>query len=221
VTCFVADPHLAKVSQPRRVQANRRIRSRRRSRDGFHKPIVHGAAAQRRCVSGTKRMPTAHLYLFSDACPSDWLVDGQDDTWHTIVNFVFQSAPELQQQLESGTPHWELLALDVTYLDFVRSLSSGLASQQLRKWGTSPSYRSKFCRAFSEVAIARQPMLSACSFQEKTLRSSKKAVLASYNHHIGGSEGRGIGFEEWRDVRGRLRMADWIPRSGDFNSRRG
>jgi hypothetical protein len=27
------------------------------------------------------RMPTAHLYLFSDACTTDWLADGQGDTW--------------------------------------------------------------------------------------------------------------------------------------------
>jgi hypothetical protein len=49
-------------------------------------------------------------------------------------------------------------------------------------------------------------MVSACSFQEKTLRISKSAVVASYNRHIGGMEGRGIGFEEWRDDRGRRRM---------------
>jgi hypothetical protein len=85
-------------------------------------------------------MPTAHLYLFSDACPSDWLVDGQDDTWHTIVNFVFQSSADLQQHLENGAPQFELLALDATYLDFVRSLESGLASHQLRKWRAGPSY---------------------------------------------------------------------------------
>ena len=36
-------------------------------------------------------MPDAHLYFFSDACPGDWLAEGQDDTWHTIGNFLFQS----------------------------------------------------------------------------------------------------------------------------------
>jgi hypothetical protein len=49
-------------------------------------------------------------------------------------------------------------------------------------------------------------MVSACSFQEKTLRGSKNALLASYNEHVGGIEGRGIGFEEWLDDRGRSRM---------------
>jgi hypothetical protein len=49
-------------------------------------------------------------------------------------------------------------------------------------------------------------MISACSFQERTLRGAKAALLDSYNRHLGGVEGRGIGFEEWRDDRGRLRM---------------
>ena len=151
-------------------------------------------------------MPTAHLYLFSDACPSDWLVDGQDDTWHTIVNFVFQSSPDLQQQVESGAPHMELLALDGQYTNFVRALESGLPSHQLKKWKTGPGYRSRFCRAFANVVASIKPIVSACSFQEKTLRSSKSALLASYNRHIGGIEGRGIGFEEWRDDGRRPRM---------------
>ena len=51
-------------------------------------------------------MPTAHLYLFSDACPTDWLADGQDDTWHTIVNFVFQSSPDLQPGLKAAHSTW-------------------------------------------------------------------------------------------------------------------
>ena len=37
-------------------------------------------------------MAVSHMYVFSDACPSDWLTAG-DDEWHTIVNFVFQSDP--------------------------------------------------------------------------------------------------------------------------------
>jgi hypothetical protein len=151
-------------------------------------------------------MPTAHLYLFSDGCPSDWLVDGQDDTWHTIVNFVFQSSPDVQPQVENGAPHMELLALDAKYMDLVRALESGLPSHQLKKWKTSPGYQSRFCRAFADVAALIKPIVSACSFQEKTLRCSKSALLASYNRHIGGIEGRGIGFEEWLDDRGRLRM---------------
>jgi hypothetical protein len=45
--------------------------------------------------------------------------------------------------------------------------------------------------------------VSACSFQEGTLRASKPALLNSYNKHIGGLEGRGIGFEEYIDERKR------------------
>ncbi|MEO7862027.1 MAG: hypothetical protein ABIU05_16660 [Nitrospirales bacterium] len=151
-------------------------------------------------------MPTAHLYLFSDACPTDWLVDGKDETWHTIVNFVFQSSPDLQQQVESGAPHMELLALDGQYMNFVRTLESCLSSHQLKKWKTSLSYKLRFCRAFAHVIASIKPIVSACSFQEKTLRSSKRALLASYDRHVGGIEGRGIGFEEWLDDRGRPRM---------------
>jgi hypothetical protein len=133
-------------------------------------------------------------------------VDGQDDTWHTIVNFVFQSSPDVQQQVENGASHMELLALDATYMDLVRTLESGLSSRKLKKWKTSPSYQSRFCRAFAEAVASIKPIVSACSFQEKTLRISKSALLASYNQHIGGIEGRGIGFEEWLDDSGRLRM---------------
>ena len=151
-------------------------------------------------------MPTAHLYLFSDACPTDWLADGQDDRWHTIVNFVFQSSPDLQFRLEGGAQHVELLGSDLAYVEFVRSLESELPSSQLRKWKTGPGYRARFCRAFGQVAMSARPLVSACSFQERTLRASRRALVASYNRELGGVEGRGIGFEEWQDDRGRLRM---------------
>jgi len=151
-------------------------------------------------------MPTAHLYLFSDACPTDWLADGQDDTWHTIVNFVFQSSPDLQARLEGGAEHRELLGSDSAYVEFVSRLESELPSNQLRKWKTGPGYRARFCRAFGQVSRAARPLVSACSFQERTLRASRPALVASYNRELGGVEGRGIGFEEWQDDRGRLRM---------------
>jgi hypothetical protein len=60
-------------------------------------------------------MPTAHLYLFSDACPTDGLVDGQDEAWHTIVNFAFQSAPELWSDIERGRQYDEVLERDPLY----------------------------------------------------------------------------------------------------------
>jgi hypothetical protein len=61
-------------------------------------------------------MPSAHLYLFSDACPSDWLVDGQDDVWHTIVNLVFQADPQLASSIQEGKVHEEVLSLDPLYV---------------------------------------------------------------------------------------------------------
>jgi hypothetical protein len=151
-------------------------------------------------------MADAHLYFSSDACPSDWLVAGQDDTWHTIVNFVFQSDPSLQSQVESGHSHIDGLSLDRLFNDLVTTLQAKLPSRQLRKWSTGPSYRTRFCQAFKAIQPEYKPIVSACSFQEKTLRASKVALIHSYNEHIGGIEGRGIGFEEFTDGKGRLQM---------------
>ncbi len=151
-------------------------------------------------------MPNAHLYLFSDACPSDWLVDGHDEDWHTIVNLVFQSDPNLQPLVEQGRTHEEVLAQDALYARLISRLLEGLPSAHLRKWGTGPGYRAAFCQAFAAVQPESKPLVSAWSFQEQTLRASKAALLRSYNLHIGGIEGRGIGFEEFADERGRVQM---------------
>jgi hypothetical protein len=151
-------------------------------------------------------MPCAHLYLFSDACPSDWLADGQDDVWHTIVNFVFQSDPSLFPFIEQGPSHEEVLPKDPHYVRFINAIQSGLSSGILRKWRTGPSYRNRFCRSFAGAEHEFRPIVSACSFQEKTLRDSKSALIASYNDRIGGIEGRGIGFEEFVDNKGRHLM---------------
>ncbi len=151
-------------------------------------------------------MPNAHLYLFSDACPSDWLVEGQDDTWHTIVNFVFQSDPSLQSQVENGMSHIEVLSLDKEFSDLVVAMQAKLSSRNLWKWNTGPAYRTRFCQAFKSIQPQYKPMVSAWSFQEKTLRDSKNALIDSYNKFLGGTEGRGIGFEECVDDQGRLQM---------------
>jgi hypothetical protein len=151
-------------------------------------------------------MATAHLYLFSDACPSDCLVDGQDEVWHTIVNFVFQSDPKLLPLIEQGMNHEEVLPQDPMYLRFMGDTQSRLPSGQFRKWSTGPGYRDRFCQAFAATQLKFKPIVSACSFQEKTLRNSKTALLTSYNTRIGGIEGRGIGFEEFIDDKGRRHM---------------
>lgn len=153
-------------------------------------------------------MPTANLYLFSDACPSDWLVDGQGDAWHTIANLVFQPDPQLTSSIEEGMSHEEVLQLDPLYVRFVSQIQSQLPSGQLRKWGrrAGRSYRERFCHAFSAAQPEFRPLISACSFQENVLWASKTALLESYNRRIGGIEGREIGFEEFTDDKGRPQM---------------
>ena len=151
-------------------------------------------------------MPMAHLYIFSDACPTDWLADGHDDEWHTIVNVVYQSDPDLQSLLEQGKNHEIVLGQDTKYRELIDDLESQLPSGQLRKWKTGPGYRERFCRAFTALVQKHRPLVSACSFQEATLRCSNQALLNSYNSRIGGTEGRGIGFEESTDGKGRQQM---------------
>lgn len=146
------------------------------------------------------------MYLFSDACPTDWLSEENDETWHTIANFKFQSDPALQARVDAGAPHSDILSTDPLYSGIIERLESRLPSRVLRKWKTGPGYREQVCRAVAEEARRTQLLVSACSFQERTLRAAKAALLASYNRHLGGTEGRSIGFEEWRDDRNRLRM---------------
>jgi hypothetical protein len=151
-------------------------------------------------------LPVAHLYVFSDGSPDDWLVDGHDERWHTIANLVIQSDPARIEDIKRGVSHEELLPLDPFYNTIVGSISSGLPSHTLRKWKTGPQYRARFCRAFADGLTKSRPMISACSFQERTLRDSKQALMASYNRHLGGIEGRGINFEESVDDRCRKRL---------------
>jgi len=150
-------------------------------------------------------MSRAYLYLFSDACPTDWLIEGQDEVWHTIVNLVFQSDPQLQPLIEQGRSHEEVLRQDISYTRLLSKIQAQLPSGKLRKWKRR-GYREKFCAAFAAVQPECKPIVSACSFQEKTLRASKQALLKSYNEHIGGIEGRGIGFEEFRGKKERQQM---------------
>ncbi len=149
----------------------------------------------------------AHLYIFSDACPTDWLEDGKDDQWHTVVNFVFQSDPSLQMDVDEGLSHSDILNKDPVFTGFTCKVSAGLRSGQLRKWATSSAYKSRFCQSFVGAQQGDyRPIISACSFQEKTLRAKKEILQHSYNQRLGGIEGRGIGFEEFVDDKGRLQM---------------
>jgi hypothetical protein len=158
-------------------------------------------------------LPAAHLYIFSDASPDDWLIDGADERWHTIVNLIVQSDPARIQDVQRGISHEELLPQDSSYNTTINSITSGLPSATLRKWKTSSKYKDKFCSAFAASLTNVKPVISACSFQENILRKSKPALIASYNRYIGGIEGRGIGFEESTDEKGRRQLKhsflDW------------
>lgn len=151
-------------------------------------------------------VPTAHLYLFSDACGTDWLQDGHDEDWHTIVNFVFQSSPDLQALVDGGQSHEVILPQDGLYERLLSELQSHLPKRELKKWDSTSHYQRSFPEAFAVAQTACRPLVSACSFQEKTLRSSKAALLSAYNRRIGGVEGRGIGFSEFTDEQGRKAM---------------
>lgn len=148
----------------------------------------------------------AHLYLFSDACPSDWLEPNKDDRWHTIVNFYFQSDPNLLPLIEKGCSHEDVLPQDVSYNNFISTLQSKLRLKRLQKWKSQGDYKKRFCQAFSETVPSHMPIISVCSYQEETLRASKAALLRSYNSRIGGIDGRGIGFVETPDKQGRIQM---------------
>ena len=69
-------------------------------------------------------MPTAHLYIFSDACPSDWLRHGDDEKWHTIANFMFQSDPSLQNLVEQAIPFEEILSKDSLFAKLKTDIGS-------------------------------------------------------------------------------------------------
>src|SRR5438552_3697052 len=151
-------------------------------------------------------MPISYTYLFSDAFPSDWLVDDHEDDWHTIANFVWQSDPALQESILDGQSHEAVLPQDNLYENFISALRGRLPFKRLRKWSTRSRYKQRFCEAFCAVQPNFKPIVSALSFQEKTLRASKDALQNEYNRKIGGVEGRGIGFGVSVDSKGRRQM---------------
>jgi len=103
----------------------------------------------------------------------------------------------------------------------IQQIRALLPSGQLRKWTTGPGYRSRFYRAASKVWASLPPQIGACSFQERTLRASKQALLHSYNSLIGGVEGRGIGFKESLDNRGRKVMKHSFVNMNGFHEIKG
>ncbi|MEQ1789741.1 MAG: hypothetical protein ABL857_04790, partial [Rickettsiales bacterium] len=127
----------------------------------------------------------AHFYVFSDACPSDFLVDGQDEQWHTIVNFLFQSDPNLQNRINNKESHETVLLDDDLYNSFISEISKNLPNKKLEKWGGkkggNKKYQEAFCKSFLNIQEKFKPIISACSFQEQTLINSKNTLLSAYN----------------------------------------
>lgn len=145
----------------------------------------------------------SHMYIFSEASPSNWLATGSDEAWRTVVNFVFESDADLREQIDRGETHIEILKQDPKYTSFIDDLESHLPNRELRKWNTRGGYKSRLCYALGMVISKHKPIVFACSFQEKTLRSSKAALLESYNTNIGATESGGTGLEKIRDTRAR------------------
>jgi hypothetical protein len=146
----------------------------------------------------------AHLYLFSEASPSNWLATGNDEAWRTVVNFVFESDRDLPEHIDRGETHIEVLSQDLKYTSFIKDLESHLPNGTLRKWNARGGYKSRLCYAFGMVMSKYKPIVSACSFQEKTLRASKSALIGSYNRSIGAHEGKETGSEKFADTKRRL-----------------
>jgi hypothetical protein len=144
------------------------------------------------------------LFLFSDACPTDWLEDGQDGRWHTAVHALFSPSEDVSQQLLRGQTHEELLPRDQKYSRMIQELADGLPRRAFRAWKKAErSYRVAFCRSFIRACKRELFAVNVTSFQEGVLRSSQRAVLKAFNGLLGGPEGRGIGFSEQVDAKGR------------------
>lgn len=153
-----------------------------------------------------KSTHTAHMYLFSDGCPTDWLQDGHEETWHTIVNVLVESDPAQIGAVVQDNNYEILLAFDLQYSAMISAISEKLPDQQLRQWKSGGKYKKAFCKSIQQVAEKCNFLISACSFQEKTLRFSQAALLNSVGSRIGGSDGRGAFFSEFVDPKGRLQM---------------
>jgi len=119
--------------------------------------------------AGVKHMPSAHLYIFSDACPTDWLIDGHDDEWHTIVNLVFQSDPALQSLVDQGESHEAVLDRDTKYAELNSkqgyhraSCESGAQARDIDLGSAAPSRRlfKTIARSCPPVRFKRRPYVT-------------------------------------------------------------
>ncbi len=153
-----------------------------------------------------KSSHTAHMYLFSDGCPTDWLQDGHEETWHTIVNVLIESDPAQIGAVVQDNNYEILLANDPHYSATISAISEKLPVQKLQQWKSFGNYKNAFCKSIQQAAAKCNFLISACSFQEKTLRLSQAALLNSVASQIGGSDGRGSFFSEFVDQKGRPQM---------------
>lgn len=110
-------------------------------------------------VSRIIKVPVAHMYLFSDACPTVWLSEGKDETWHTIANFTFQSDPTKQAQVDAGVLHSSILSTDSVYTGIVKRLESQLPSGGCVSGGRGLDTRSDSV----ELSLRKCARLGLCS----------------------------------------------------------
>lgn len=149
-------------------------------------------------------MSTAHFYVFGDGCPTDWLETGRDDRWHTLVYLLFQSDPHLQGRIGPGIHFHEVLENDPAFQDLVLRVQQQFPGNKLKKWKTPGTYKRRFVEAFSLLWNSDLPAINAFSFEERTLRESKEALIRAYNEQ-GRTDGD-IGFGEDHDARSRTVM---------------
>lgn len=151
-------------------------------------------------------MTIAHLLVFSDGCPSDWLgpnVDSQE--WRTYVCLCLQMGC-LPVLLDDGTVDVDLLVRDRLYCEFFECFERQLGGK-LKKWsdgGGDSGYRKRFQTAFVQFQPALPVWVNALSFRECDLRQSQDPILSAYNSHSGMNNT--IGFQEIVDARGRITM---------------
>lgn len=143
------------------------------------------------------------LFIYSDASPTDWMKDGEDEKWHTIVNVSFPIDLNLDPLISAGALPHDVLSKDTRSARFFASLKAQLPNGRLRKWSASKSYKTAIASALADVlAPGTTPCVAAVSFQEKVLRRGEKALNAAFNGHLR-APGRGIGFARVTDNKGR------------------
>jgi hypothetical protein len=153
-------------------------------------------------------MPTAHMYIFADGCPTDWLTNGHDEYWHTIAYFAFQSDPTMLKYVENGIHFNRILNNDLKFLSIFARLEKAVPNFKLEKWKGEKRqperYRSKFRTAFRQASPNLNLQINAISFQEKTLRAAKLGLLEAYNKVV--QPDRTIGFEQYLGSKREKRM---------------